>query len=378
MIFKIHNLYYNFIKKHHMDKEKEDEIDKLDTFERPNYSEFLSGTNKQIGVLENILKLYVENGGKRIYLGICAYLIDYYCTYLLAMFSQELAKDQKPNFIAQMQIRDELPSNMHPRSALQQIQMYFEEFDSIHPLTTQVTLEVIYEYVAQCPYLRFGYGIFRMIDRDMQHPRRYRIFSEIVEGEWRGRIDTGFCNCLSIALMTALVAEHRGLGFHTITCMEEIDCASMREKLGGSIALLYHHIDPRPADIVRNIWPHAQVGVTGQCKDIYNFILLPIEAMIVDHISGITSSMTYFERLKTFLTHVQNMISRIPPVASEASLLESQPSSESLASSDDTLVAELERILAEAPSLESQPSSEELGIVAEDTSTNLRLPPQGT
>ena len=67
----------DLFKKDHMDKKKEDEIDKLDTFERPNYRELMSDANRQIEVLENILKLHRKNGGKRIYLGICAFLLQY-------------------------------------------------------------------------------------------------------------------------------------------------------------------------------------------------------------------------------------------------------------------------------------------------------------
>ena len=295
------------------------EMSETGSFDKPAFSSCHSNTHfsqsrmsDQLKILENILQLYKMHHYQRIYLGICAYCIDYYCTYLLHICDPDnMASVKREYGVAQMKIRGALPASITPQAALRQILQYLHDFDQHHPPNQKLTAEQIHSYVASCPYLIYGYGIFRMLSKT--ETGQHTMFADIVKGPWQGWKKYGFCNCLSSALMTALVAEHRGLGLIPMTRTEGgMDCKAERESFENLISLPAHHLDPRPAPSVARDWPDARLCMlVGRCGDLYNFLVMPIEAMISDATRGVTRSSVYRQLLEAFLMHIKDMLVRV-------------------------------------------------------------------
>jgi hypothetical protein len=248
--------------------------------------------------VRHFVALYRETG-VRLFLAVTNYIIDFYCTYinficcsrnpLLARFSYGTRDAPARDTLV---VNDEsLPDIINGKEALRGLLDIFRRFNEVAQRYEarrgeRVTPQIIDLWVRQnCRYSRLGYGMYRLIE----DTGTGLVYSES-EGE-----PTSFqsiCNCLSISLLTAVIAEDQGLPRVQITRLaKDCDAAQYCDRKADKHSLYFreHHMDTSSRAACLKKFPKSpRISESGATSaetaedDLYNFVVMPLEGMIAD------------------------------------------------------------------------------------------------
>jgi hypothetical protein len=227
-------------------------------------------------------------------LALANYALDYWCTSVLyeCCGRQPLvARNTKDNTKGKGQGDDLIINVMQPQAVLKECSVFLtnvlEAFNQLHEAASPgepVTVHDVKKYVegTLCRYNQLGYGMYRFVSSAGGN-------IHVNVGSWSNWREYSICNCLVVSLLSGIIAQHYGLP-EVITCRispKDNDFLRRAQKAqsnlkGSSLQsiLPYNHLEFFGKH-KKGLRTHRSRAVDA-CHSIYNFVLMPLEWMIVD------------------------------------------------------------------------------------------------
>lgn len=259
------------------------------------------------------------------FLALANYVLDYWCTSVL----YSCCKRQQP--IATNTMDDEnddlIVDVMPTRAVLEECNDFLtkilKDFERLHTAASPgkpVTPDDVKRHVEGtiCNYNQFGYGLYRLMSsaKGDLHVKKQKW------GNWR---EYGICNCLVVSLLSGVIAQHYNIP-EIITCRMSPAGNNFLRGAQKAQSIL-------PGSSLQSILPYNHLEFFGEhrrghrsqrslstdvCHSIYNFVLMPLEWMIVDSLSrGLCDErhvkVPYAQHLSSFREHLLKELESVMP-----------------------------------------------------------------